>query len=257
MPSQLTSTCNCFSRRSVLGVLPAAALGLSGCDEPPSLVSDEKVESMGLEAWERIRSDVPPSRASRLQTVLTRVSRRLLAAADEEEQAWEALVFASPEINAFVLPGRKIGVFEGMFEVMESEDQLAAVVGHEIGHLEANHAQERISAEIAANAGLRIISRLLNLGEVEYADEFAAALGLGAQVGLLLPYSRSHELEADAYGLRMMAAAGFAPHAALDLWRRMEVATQKRGPAFLATHPSPATRIEAMEQILETFPSEL
>lgn len=246
-----TNDCRCgVSRRQFILGLPGLSLGLSACDDPPSLVSDEKVEAMGLEAWSRMRQELPPTRDTDLQTTLARVSERVLVAAGEAPQDWEVQVFASPDANAFVLPGRKIGVFEGMLALMSNADQLAAVVGHEIGHLAANHAQERISAQVAADAGLRIIARLLNLGEVEYAEEIAAALGLGAEVGLLLPYSRSHEIEADAYGLRAMAAAGYEPREAIELWNRMESATPQRGPAFLATHPAPAARIEAMEEIL-------
>jgi predicted Zn-dependent protease len=242
--------CGTSRRRFLLGLAAGAPLALSGCDDPLSLVSDEKVEAMGLEAWSRMQTEVPASRNAELQNTLARVSERLLFAAGETPRDWEVRAFAAPEAKAFVLSGRKIGVFEGMFRVAANPDQLAAVVGHEIGHLASNHAQDRISAQIAADVGLPIIARLLNLGEVEDAAEIAAALGIGAQVGLLLPYSRSHELEADAFGLRKMAAAGFAPREALELWRRMDAATGRRGLSFLQTHPAPMERIEAMEEIL-------
>ncbi len=172
-----------------------------------------------------------------------------------ESPDWDTQVFASSEINAFALPGRKIGVFEGMFGVTQNTDQLAAIVGHEIGHLSENHAQARTSAQVATDAGLRIIAWLLNLGEVEYANEIAAALGPGAQVGLLLPYSRSHEFEADAFGLSAMVETGYDGGDALQLWRLMNVATQGRPPAFLATPPAPTDRIEAMQDIFATLPS--
>lgn len=234
----------------MLGMASTVPLTLSGCDDPPALVSDEKVEAMGLAAWDQIRAEVPPSGDAGLQSALARVSERILRAAGEAPGDWEVQAFASPEANAFVLPGRKIGVYEGMLRLVGSADQLAAVVGHEIGHLAANHAQERISAQVATNTGLRIIAQILNLGDVEYAEEIAAALGIGAQVGLLLPYSRSHELEADAFGLETMAAAGYEPRQAIELWRRMDQATQRRGFTFLQTHPAPVERIEAMEEIL-------
>lgn len=250
MPHTAACSCRLSRRHFALGLAAGGPLVLSGCDDPPALVSEEELEAMGLEAWSQIRADVPVSNNSALQDALATVSRRLLVAAGQAPQDWEVQAFASPEANAFVLPGRKIGVFEGMFDVVANTDQLAAVVGHEIGHLAANHAQERISAQIATNTGLQIVYRLLNLGEVEYANEIAAALGLGAQVGLLLPYSRSHELEADAYGLATMTEAGFAPREALELWRRMEAATGPRGLPFLATHPAPERRIEEMEEIL-------
>ncbi len=243
-------TCGTSRRRFVLGVAATVPLSLSGCDDPPALVSDEKVEAMGLQAWEQIQADLPPSRNAEMQAMLAQVSERILVAAGEAPDAWEVRAFASPEANAFVLPGRKIGVHEGMLGLVSNADQLAAIVGHEIGHLAANHAQERMSAQVATDAGLRIIAQLLNLGDVEYAAEIAAALGIGAQVGLLLPYSRAHELEADAYGLKTMTSAGYAPREALELWRLMKDAAPRRGPSFLATHPAPADRIEAMEEIL-------
>ena len=165
-------------------------------------------------------------------------------------EAWEAVVFASPQVNAFALPGNKIGVFEGMFQVAGDEDHLAAIVGHEIGHLGADHAQERMNAQVAKQLGLRAITLILDIGQVEYAREIAAALGLGIEYGLILPYSRDQELEADRLGLELMAQADFQPEAAVILWQRMEAVTRGRPPEFLATHPAPQSRIEAIEALL-------
>lgn len=210
---------------------------------------------MGLRAWSDLRTRVPLSRDTGYRSTLDQVSRRLLTQVGEVPAAWEVQVFASPEVNAFALPGRKIGVYEGMFRVAQNADQIAAVVGHEIGHLSANHPQERISAEVATDTALRLVGGLLGANDVANADTITAALGLGAQVGLLLPYSRNQELEADAFGLRAMAGAGYDGRQALELWRRMEVAGGPRGPDFLATHPAPAARIDAMEQVLATLPA--
>jgi predicted Zn-dependent protease len=248
MPNSTCLTCQLSRRKFLFGA--AGASVLSGCDDPPALVSEQQIEAMGLEAWTQIRSETAPSEKADLRAALVDVSNHVLRAAGEEPGAWEVQLFASPQVNAFVLPGKKIGVFEGMFRVVANADQLAAIVGHEIGHLAAEHAQERVSAQVATNFGLRIIGRLLDLGEVEYADEIAAALGIGAQVGLLLPYSRSHELEADAFGLKVMADAGYEPRQAVELWRRMQMNAPARGPQFLATHPAPRDRISALEEIL-------
>ncbi len=160
------------------------------------------------------------------------------------------MVFARPDVNAFALPGRKIGVFEGMFAVTANRDQLAAIVGHEIGHLQAEHGQERMSAQVAQGWFMRLVSLVLNLGDVQYAAEIAAALGLGMQYGLLMPYSRRQELEADRLGLFAMADAGYRPEEAVQLWRRMETATRGGPPEFLATHPAPASRIQEIEELL-------
>lgn len=242
----------CLSRRRFLGVSAGLPL-VAGCDAPPDLVSDEQVEAMGLEAWQQIRAETEPSGNREYQQALAAVSQRLLAVAADDPGNWEFVVFADPQANAFALPGGKIGVYEGMFSVMENEDQLAAIVGHEIGHLGAEHAQRRMSAQVAKNAGLRIVAWFLNMGEVQFAEEIAAALGLGVEVGLLLPYSRDQELEADRLGLVAMNEAGFDPREAVDLWQNMQAAGGDRGPAFLATHPTPTSRIAEIEGILETL----
>jgi predicted Zn-dependent protease len=241
-----------LTRRHLLRLGSAATLPLlAGCDDfPVQLVSDETVAAMGLEAWDALRSEIPPTSDRDLQAALDAAAARLLPAAGEAPADWEAVVFASAEINAFALPGNKIGVFEGMFRVFGNADQLAAVVGHEIGHLQAEHGQERITAQITKDWGLRVVALLLRLGDVEYAADIAAALGLGVEYGLLLPYSRRQELEADRLGLFIMADAGFDPAEAVALWRRMDAATDNRLPAFLATHPAPAERIEAIEAML-------
>jgi predicted Zn-dependent protease len=240
-----------ITRRNLLRYAGAASLPLvSGCDVPVDLVSDEEVEAMGLQAWEEIRASSPVASSPELQSVLDRVSARLLSASGQSPADWEILVFARPEINAFALPGKKIGVFEGMFRVIGSEDQLAAIVGHEIGHLQAEHGQERMNAQLSADWGMSILAYLLRIGGVEYAAEIAAAMGLGVEYGLVLPYSRQQELEADRLGLVTMATAGYAPEQAVDLWRRMDVAAGARPPEFLATHPAPASRIEAIEAML-------
>ena len=244
---------SCFSRRRFLSLSATAPLALSACDDGPNLISEAEAAEMGEAAWAQIQSETPASRNNQYRQTLGRVSERLISAADLTGQNWEIQVFASPQVNAFALPGGKIGVFEGMFEVVGSEDQLAAIVGHEIGHLEAQHPQERMSAQMATDTGLSILAFFLNLGGIEYSREIAAALGLGVQYGLLLPFNRDQELEADALGLRLMDSASYDPREAVDLWRRMEAAGGSRGPEFLATHPAPQSRIREIEEILTTL----
>ena len=244
--------CRLQSRRSFLTLGGAACLPLlaGGCDDAPNVVSEEDVRAMGLEAWQEIRASAPPSDDPGLQQAVDRVSARLLAAAGEDPADWEMVVFDRPDVNAFALPGNKIGVFEGMFRVVGNADQLATIIAHEIGHLQAEHGQERVSAAATAGWGLDVIAWLLQMGEVEYAGEIAAALGLGVEYGLLRPYSRGHELEADRLGLHTMAEAGFEPGEAVELWRRMDQAQGQGVPGFLATHPAPQDRIEALEAML-------
>jgi predicted Zn-dependent protease len=236
-------------RRAPRLALVCAAGLLAGCDWLPfSLVSDQQAAEMGQEAWAEIVATTPVTDDARLQAALDAVAARLLAAAGQRPEDWQALVFASPDVNAFALPGKRIGVYEGMFDLIGSADELAAIVGHEIGHVTAAHSQERMSAEVVRSLGIRAIAILLRFGEIEFADQIAAALGLGAEYGLMLPYSRGHELEADTLGLELMTQAGYDPAAAVTLWRRMEAAQGRGGlPGFLSTHPTPADRIEALE----------
>jgi len=243
--------CNCrMNRRTMLRLSAAASLPiLGGCDDV-NLVADETVEAMGLQAWADIQKSTQVTTNANLQTTLNDISARLLIAANEAPVDWEVLVFRGPEVNAFALPGRKIGVYEGMFEVIANQDQLAAIVGHEIGHLQAEHSHERMDAQAAKGFGMRALSMILELSEVEYSEEIAAALGMGLDYGLILPYSRRQELEADRLGLFTMAAAGFDPSEAVALWQRMEAAVTNRAPEFLATHPAPQSRIAAIKKML-------
>jgi predicted Zn-dependent protease len=229
----------------------AQLLLLAGCDWIPfRLVSDSSVEEMGVASWETLRAEVPRSSRPELQRALDQVAAQLLVAAGEAPADWEAVVFASPDVNAFALPGNKIGVFEGLFGVIETPDQLAAVIGHEIGHLQAEHGEERVNAQAVRDLGLRIIGIILQFAEVEYSADIAAALGLGVEYGLVRPYSRGQELEADRLGLELMASAGFDPAETVELWRQMDTVGGRRLPGFLATHPAPETRIEAIEAML-------
>lgn len=243
--------CNCsMNRRTMLRLSGAASLTLvGGCDDV-DLVADQTVEAMGLQAWSEIRQSTEITRDMQLQNALNGVTARLLAASDETPADWEVLVFRGDQANAFALPGRKIGVYEGMFRVIANLDQLAAIVGHEIGHLQAEHSQERMNAQAAKGFGLRALAWLLETGEVEYSEEIAAALGIGLDYGLILPYSRRQELEADRLGLVTMAAAGFQPEEAVTLWQRMDAAATNRPPAFLTTHPAPQSRIQAIRDML-------
>lgn len=236
------------SRRHALcmcGSMPLLAACNTG--SPFDLVSSDEVEALGLRSWQQINATTPTSRNGAMQNQADRIAARLLSAAGENPRAWEVTVFARPEVNAFALPGRKIGVFEGMFGVAGSQHQLAAVIGHEIGHVQAQHGEARIEREVATGLGLQIAGNLLSLGNVQYADEIAGALGLGAQYGLILPYSRTQELEADTIGLRLMANAGYDPGEAVALWQAMARAREGAPPEFLSTHPAPASRIRRIE----------
>ena len=243
-------------RRRAFAVVAMSGLLATGCGGSGEtglgvdLVSEEQVQQMGIETWERIRSETPTSSNQRYQQTADRVASKLLEAAGEDPRNWEVVVFESGQANAFALPGGKIGAYEGMFEIAENEAQLAAVIAHEIGHLQAEHPQERVNSEVAAQGVLQLVSAALQAGDVAYANAVAGALGAGARYGVLLPYSRNQELEADRIGLRLMAQAGYDPREALELWRRMQQQGGVQPPVFLSTHPAPDERIEQLEELM-------
>lgn len=244
-----------LSRRRFVFLAGAAActLPLTACDDggdwPIDLVSDETVTEMGLASWQQMRQEIPLSDRPAYRQALDDIGGRLLRAMGANPAQWELRVFQGDQINAFALPGNKIGVFEGMMRFAEDEAQLAAVIGHEIGHHLADHAQERLNAQVLKDFGINAVEFFLNIGDVQYAREIAAVLGLGVEVGLQLPYSRDHELEADRLGLGLMRQAGYDRQAAVALWQRME-AQQGNGFAFLSTHPAPGDRAARLARII-------
>ena len=244
------------SRRGVLRGVGAVALTaplLGGCDSDDwiiNLVPESQVMAMSFATWRQINATTPVSTDERRRGIVRGITERLLRADGHDPSRWEVQLFASPQVNAFALPGGRIGVFEGMFRVAENRDQLAAVIGHEIGHVTARHGQSRMNAEAMRRFGLQVVNIALGFSNVRYANEIAAVLGAGTEFGLLLPYSRRQELQADQLGLFSMARAGFDPAQAAMLWRRMEATSPQRGPSFLATHPAPATRIQELEALV-------
>jgi predicted Zn-dependent protease len=157
-------------------------------------------------------------------------------------RGWEVQVFADDDANAFALPGGKIGVYTGLLKVARTQDQLAAVIGHEVAHVLSRHANERVSTAYTAEAALTAVG---TSGIVS--PQLMGLMGLGAQVGVLLPFSRTQESEADILGLDLMARAGFDPRQSIALWQNMN-ASRKGGapPEFMSTHPSDATRMSKL-----------
>lgn len=172
---------------------------------------------------------------------------------DSPYSDWQFVVFEGDQANAFALPGGWVGVFAGMLEVAANEHQLATVLGHEIGHVNARHGAERMVTEHFVALGLRLAAALLALGDVQIPPDLLAALGASAaEFGIVRPFSRAQALEADGLGLEYMARAGYDPREAIAFWQRMQLLTANGGPTpFLATHPSNARRIE---ELLEQLP---
>ena len=239
-------------RRFTALLLGGASLpALAACDPAgvgELFVSDDEIEQLGLETWDRIREEEPRSNNEANREKARAMTRRILSAVDEDPDAWEVEVFAGDQANAWVLPGKRMGIYDGMFALAGDDDQLAAVIGHEIGHDQAEHARQRIAREIGTQAGLQLISTALQVGDITYANQIAGLFGAGAQYGVILPFSREQELEADEIGLTNMARAGYDPRAAIRLWQRM--AEQSSPPTFLSTHPAPEGRIRQLEELM-------
>lgn len=166
-----------------------------------------------------------------------------------EGYQWEYNLVKDDQVNAWCMPGGKIVVYTGILPITKSEAGLAVVMGHEVAHALANHGQQRMSASQLQQLGA--VATAVGSQAAGVSEENAALLnqayGIGTQVGLMLPYSRSHETEADKIGLTLMAVAGYDPHEAADLWRRMKAQGGQAPPEILSTHPSNDTRINNLE----------
>jgi predicted Zn-dependent protease len=228
------------------------AFALTACATSPTgrsqliLLPDSQVDQMGLQAFETMKRDKPISNNTRLNQAANCIASNITQSTTGGR--WEVVVFEDDSFNAFALPGNKIGVYSGLFKLVENQDQLAAVIGHEIGHVLAKHSAERASQELAVSSGMSMVQAMSNpqstLGRAAF-----GMLGLGAEYGVLMPYGRTQESEADIIGIDLMAKAGFDPRQSINLWQRMGQATQGQQTAeFMSTHPSHATRIRDLEQ---------
>ncbi len=239
--------------------LPLFFLFLAACATAPVtgrkqfIIIDPQTElRLGLEASREILKKEKICRDPELNAIVKRVGERI-ARATGKNLPWEFWVIDKPKvINAFCLPGGKVFVYTGIIPVAKNEAGLAAVLGHEIGHAIARHGAERLSLGLAAAFGEVLLAKVLDLKDPETRKIFLTAYGLGATVGVILPYSRKQELEADHIGLYLMARAGYDPREALRFWQRMRAAARgkPRPPAFLSTHPTDEARIAAIKRLL-------
>lgn len=213
-------------------------------------VSQQELNQLGAQAFTEAKSKGPLSNDARqnayVRCVVGDITRQLPAGA---QAGWETALFANKEPNAFALPGGKVGVNTGIFTVARNQDQLAAVIAHEIGHVVSRHHDERITRQMGAQGALQVIGALAGARYGEGAGN-AAMQGGGvlAQTGFLLPGSRQQETEADVVGQQLMAQAGFDPRQAVNLWQNMIAAGGSRPPQWLSTHPDPQARIAELQQ---------
>lgn len=213
-----------------------------------NVVSESQMNSMGEQSYQQILADAKSKGTLVLTSApsyeaVSRIGRRI-AAASNVDFKWEFAVINEPKtVNAFCLPGGKIAVYTGLFPVAQDEASLAAIMGHEVAHATLHHGAERMSQQLTL-AGIAAAADM-SMKDSRYRNIALGVFGIGAQYGVILPFSRSHESEADSVGLRYAAAAGYDPAAAIGLWERMGAAG-KSPPEFLSTHPDPANRRQAL-----------
>ena len=225
---------------------------LAACATSPTgrsqliLMPESQMSQMGLQAFENIKKETPVDTSKTASRYVNCVAQAITR---EVGGSWEIVVFKDDSANAFALPGRKIGVNSGLLKVAKNQDQLATVIGHEVAHVLAHHSNERVSQQFAVDQSLGLVSALAS-PQTETGRTMMGLLGVGTQYGILMPYGRTQEAEADRLGLELMAKAGFNPAESITLWRNMSAAGGAQPPEFLSTHPSHSTRITGLSAIL-------
>ena len=247
--------------RLLVGSFALLVMLLSGCTTVPEtgrrqiIISSPAEEAQqGLTAFAQIKQEEKISDNVMYSDQVTRIGKRIAESVgrDLPHTKWEFVVFESDDINAFALPGGKVGVYTGLIKLVESDDELACVMGHEIAHVSSRHGAERMTA--ARGAALGGVVTEVASEKSENKEIWRAAYGVGATLGTL-KFSRVHESEADAIGLRFAAGAGYDPRAAVVFWKKMAAANEGKAkpPEWLSTHPSDATRIANLEKMVPAF----
>ncbi len=239
---------------ALIAVSFALTLMNIGCATSPTgrkqlqLLPEAQMTEMGSTAFDDMKKKQPVNREAKTNAYVKCIADQITNALPEK-QTWEVVVFENNEPNAFALPGGKIGVHTGMLKVARDPGQLAAVLGHEVGHVLAHHSNERLSASVALE-GLTTIGTAFMKKDSRAYGLTMAALGVGAQYGVILPHNRKQESEADEIGISLMSKAGFDPRQSVELWRNMQAAGGGAQPEFMSTHPSNDTRIEHLQSLM-------
>jgi predicted Zn-dependent protease len=231
---------------------------LAGCATVPytnrpqfNIISHAQEYKLGLQAYQETLAKAKLSGDIQATAMVARVGARIAAAADRPDFDWQFNLIEAPDtVNAFCLPGGRVAVYTGILQVTGNEEGLAVVMSHEVAHALAHHGAERMSQGELVNLGGAALQAGMSNKDPAVQKGVLSAFGLGTNVGVLLPFSRTHEAEADHIGLILMAKAGYDPRAALAFWQRMEAVGGKKPPEFLSTHPADATRVKKIQDEL-------
>ncbi len=214
-------------------------------------ISEEKEITMGVEAYEQTLANEPKSQDQEIIDMVNRVGQRIANVADKPEYDWEFRVIAKDVMNAFALPGGKVAVYEGILPICQDEAGLAVVMSHEVAHAIARHGGERMSQQ----QGVSVVGGVINAvsqkkTSEETTDKIMQVYGGASKYGVILPFSRKHESEADAIGLILMAKAGYDPSVAPEFWERFSSQNGEKPPEWLSTHPADARRAADLRELL-------
>lgn len=248
-----------LSRRAIISGLAAGTVFpfVSSCTTNPHtgatqllLFGDDQIASMAATAWTDMKAQTPVTASSSLKNRVLNVWDRTVDGAAKRghvdpNASWDVAVFDTDDVNAFVMPGNRVGVFRGITELTENDDQLSSVLGHETGHVVGKHAAERLSVSTAAQVGLMAGQIAIASSEElkKYGSTIGALGGAALQFGVILPYSRRHETQADELGVEYMHQAGYDVRESVRLWELMDANSKgQRPPEFMSTHPDPANR---------------
>ncbi|PHR91033.1 MAG: peptidase M48 [Robiginitomaculum sp.] len=260
------------------GIVTAAVPALSSCATNPEtgssqflgLVSEAQLNKMAAQSWAETKQKQKLSTDPRYIRRLQNIGGRIARGAKREHQAWDYAVFDSDTKNAFVLPGNHVGFYKGMMDFADNDDQIAAVMGHEVGHVTGRHAQERVNQQMAGQVGLAV-GGMLGASQLSKkcrtmtgtqqrqcyqtasrnSQILNAAMGMGFQIGIVLPFSRKHESQSDLLGAKYMHFAGYDTYQSVKLWEKMAANSTSRQPELLSTHPDPARRARDLHNYIK------
>ena len=254
-----------ISRRNILKSMTAggaavAASGLTACATNSATgrnqftifsPGEKQLSQLAATSWSELKRSTPTSNDPRYTGRLQSIGERISRSAGRDDEQWEYTVFDQNTLNAFVLPGNRVGFYKGMMDFVDNDDQLASIMGHEVGHVVGRHAQERYSTQVGSSIAVNTATAALG-GVTGGASQVAVqALGLGAQFGVLLPYSRKHETESDKLGAIYAQQAGYDPYEGVKLWEKMAERNQTRQPEFMSTHPDPLNRAQELHDFIK------